>query len=109
LTLQNLEGGTGVLKREYYSSRLLGARLEAVNTIEKDKLGISYGIKITALSRGYLRDLGLRNGFVITEINREPANNPEKVGKFLEDYSGKLLIEGVASNGQPFMQSYTVR
>ena len=109
LTLQNLEGGTGVLKREYYSSRLLGARLEAVNTIEKDKLGISYGIKITALSRGYLRDLGLRNGFIITEINREPANNPEKVGKFLEDYSGKLLIEGVASNGQPFMQSYTVR
>ncbi|HAZ26734.1 MAG TPA: serine protease, partial [Algoriphagus sp.] len=34
MTLQNLEGGTGVLKREFYSSKLLGARLEAVNTIE---------------------------------------------------------------------------
>ena len=38
MTLQNLEGGTGVLKREFYSSKLLGARLEAVNTIEKDCL-----------------------------------------------------------------------
>lgn len=109
LTLQNLEGGTGVIKREFYSSNLLGARLEAVNTIERDKLGIDYGIKITALTRGYLRDLGLRSGFVITQINREPAKDPKDVGKYLEDYSGKLLLEGVAPNGQPFMQSYTVR
>lgn len=109
LTLQNLEGGTGILKREYYSSRLLGARLEAVNAIEKDRLDISHGIKITGLTRGYLRDLGLRDGFILTQINREPAKDPERVGKFLEDFSGKLLLEGVAPNGQPFMQSYTVR
>ncbi|HCB46807.1 MAG TPA: serine protease, partial [Algoriphagus sp.] len=85
MTLQNLEGGTGVLKREFYSSKLLGARLEAVNTIEKDRLGIQYGIKISALSRGYLRDLGLRDGFVITQINREPAKDPKAVGKYLEE------------------------
>ncbi|MFC3878616.1 S1C family serine protease [Algoriphagus namhaensis] len=109
LELQNLEGGSGILKREYYSSSLLGARLEAVNTIERDRLGLSHGVKITAINRGYLRDLGLRNGFVITSINREPAKDPKVVGKYLEDFSGKLLLEGVAPNGQPFMQSYTVR
>ncbi|MDF2159242.1 trypsin-like peptidase domain-containing protein [Algoriphagus sp. CAU 1675] len=109
LLLQNLEGGTGVLKREYYSSRLLGAKLEAVNTIEKDKLGITHGIKITGLTRGYLRDLGLRDGFVITRINEKDALDPEAVGKFLEEFSGRLLLEGVAPNGQPFMQSYSVK
>ncbi|WP_268035998.1 S1C family serine protease [Algoriphagus sp. PAP.12] len=109
LLLQNLEGGTGVLKREFYSSKLLGAQLEAVNTIEKDRLGISNGIKITGLTRGYLRDLGLRDGFIITQINREPARDPKSVGKYLEEFSGKLLLEGVASNGQPFMQSYNIR
>jgi hypothetical protein len=87
----------------------LGAKLEAVNTIEKDKMGIEFGIKITAITRGYLRDLGLREGFIITQINREPARDPKIVGKFLEEYSGKLLLEGVASSGQPFMQSYNVR
>jgi Do/DeqQ family serine protease len=109
LTLQNLEGGEGVLKREFFNSAVLGARLEAVNTIEKDRLSIPYGIKITALTRGYLRDLGLRDGFVITLLNREAAINPKSVGKFLEEFSGKLVIEGVTPNGQPFMQSYNVR
>lgn len=109
LTLQNLEGGTGVLKREFFSSNLLGARLEAVNTIERDRLGIEFGVKITGLTRGYLRDLGLNNGFVLTKINDEPAKNPERVGKFLEDFSGRLRIEGVLPNGQPFLQSYNVR
>ena len=109
ITLQNLEGGTGTIKREYYSSTMLGAQLEAVNTLEKDRLGISYGIKITGMTRGYLRDLGLNNGFVITNINGDPAKNPEEVGKFLEKFSGRLRLEGVTPNGQPFMQSYNVR
>jgi len=109
LSLQNLEGGSGILKREYFNSIILGARLEAVNTIERDRLGIDFGIKITALTKGYLRDLGLRDGFVITRINQEPAKEPKAIGKFLEDFSGKLLLEGVAPNGQPFMQSYNVK
>ena len=109
LTLQNLEGTMGIIKREYFASNLLGARLESVNTIEKDKFGINYGIKITALSRGYLRDLGLNNGFVITMINGEPAKNPEEVGLYLEKFNGKLRLEGITPSGQPFMQSYNVR
>ncbi|HLT06758.1 MAG TPA: trypsin-like peptidase domain-containing protein [Cyclobacteriaceae bacterium] len=109
LTLQNLEGGTGVIKREYYASRILGARLESVNAIERDRLNIPHGIKISSLSRGYLRDLGLGNGFIITQINGKPAKNPTVIGEFLEKYSGKLLLEGVTPNGQPFMQSYSVR
>lgn len=109
LTLQNLEGTTGVIKREYYASNLLGARLESVNTIEKDKFDINYGIKITGISRGYLRDLGLNNGFVITMINGEPATNPEEVGLYLEKFSGRLRLEGFSPSGQPFMQSYNVR
>jgi hypothetical protein len=109
LTLQNLEGETGVIKREYFSSALLGARLEAVNTIEKDRLKIPYGIKITSLTRGYLRDLGFRDGFVITHINQVPAKDPNEAGKYLEKFSGRLRLEGVAPNGQPFMQSYNVR
>jgi serine protease Do len=109
VTLQNLEGGTGIIKREYFTSNLLGAQLEAVNTLEKDRLGIEFGIKITGMTRGYLRDLGLNNGFVITHVNGEPAKNPEEVGKYLEKFSGRLRLEGVTPNGQPFMQSYNVR
>ena len=109
LTLQNLEGEEGVIKREFFTSGLLGAKLEAVNTIEKDRLKIPYGIKITAMTRGYLRDLGFRDGFVITHINQVPAKDPKAAGKYLEEFSGKLRLEGVSPSGQPFMQSYNVR
>ena len=109
LTLENLEGGTGIIKREYYSSALIGARLEAVNTIEKDRLKIPYGVKISSLTRGYLRDLGFRDGFVITHVNEMPAKDPKALGEYLEKFSGRLKLEGVAPNGQPFMQSYNVR
>lgn len=109
LTLQNLEGGTGIVKREYYSSALIGARLEAVNTIEKDRLKIPYGIKISSLTRGYLRDLGFRDGYVITHVNEMPAKDPKALGEYLEKFSGRLKLEGVTPNGQPFMQSYNVQ
>ena len=109
LTLQNLEGGTGIIKREYYSSALIGARLEAVNAIEKDRLKIPYGVKISSLTRGYLRDLGFRDGYVITHVNEMPAKDPKTLGEYLEKFSGRLKLEGVAPNGQPFMQSYNVR
>ncbi|WP_143961889.1 S1C family serine protease [Litoribacter populi] len=109
VTLLNLEGGTGVVKREFYSSNVLGGRLEAVNAIERDRLDIDHGIKITAITRGYLRELGLADGFIITHINKEPATDPTEIGEFLEKYSGRLLLEGVSPNGQRFMQSYNVR
>ncbi|WP_200980244.1 S1C family serine protease [Echinicola sp. 20G] len=109
LILQNLEGGTGIIKRAFYSSALLGARLESVNTVEKDRLQINYGIKITSLTRGYLNELGLGNGFILTEVNGEPAKDPKEIGSFLEDYSGRLVIEGLTPRGRPFRQSYSVR
>lgn len=109
LKLQNLEGGTGILKREFYTSNILGAKLESINTIEQDRLGIKFGIKISNLSSGYLRELGLREGYIITLLNNQPTKDPKTVGQFLETFSGKLLIEGVSPKGQPFMQSYQVR
>ncbi len=109
LTLQNLEGGTGISKREFYSSEVLGARLESINAIDKDRLKLTYGVKITSLTNGYLSDLGFREGFVITHINEMPAKDPKALGPYLEKFSGRLVLEGVAPNGQPFTQSYQVR
>lgn len=42
-------------------------------------------------------------------VNGEPAKNPEKVGLYLEKFSGRLRLEGITPSGQPFMQSYNVR
>lgn len=109
LTLQNLLGGTGVIKRSFYASALLGAKLETINAIEMDRYGVPYGVKISSMTRGYLNDLGFGNGFIITDINDQPAKDPEKVGKFLEEFSGQLRVEGLTPGGRSFAQSYSVR
>lgn len=109
LTLQNILGGTGVIKRTFYTSPLLGAKLETINAIEKDRYGIDSGIKISGLSRGYLYDLGLGEGFILTHVNDKIAEDPEEVGEFLEAYSGRLKIEGLTPAGRPFVQTYTIR
>ncbi|GGF41891.1 S1C family serine protease [Echinicola rosea] len=109
ITLQNLHGGTGVIEKAFYSSGLLGAKLEAVNTVDKDRYEIDYGVKITALTRGYLSELGLGNGFILTEVNGEPAEDPDEIGTFLEEYSGRLVLEGITPRGRVFRQSYSVR
>lgn len=109
LILQNLEGGTGISKRVFYSSELLGAQLEAINSIDKDRLKLPYGVKITSISSGYLMDLGFRAGYVITHVNEMPAKDPKVLGPYLEKFSGRLLLEGVGPNGQPFRQSFQVR
>ncbi|AWW29797.1 serine protease [Echinicola strongylocentroti] len=109
ITLQNLHGGTGVIEKAFYSSTLLGAKLEAVNTVDKDRYEIDYGVKITALTRGYLSELGLGNGFILTEVNGEPAEEPDEIGTFLEEYSGRLVLEGITPRGRVFRQSYSVR
>src|SRR5690606_31449369 len=50
LTLQNLEGGTGIIKREFYISHIIGVRLEIVNAIERVRLNKPQGINITRLT-----------------------------------------------------------
>jgi len=72
-------------------------------------LGIPYGIKLTSMTRGYLRDLGFGEGFILTSLNDQPAKDPEVVGKFLEDFSGQLKVEGLTPGGRSFAQSYSVR
>jgi Do/DeqQ family serine protease len=109
LLLQNIEGGTGITKRIFYSSEILGASLESINALDKDRLKLTYGVKITSLTNGYLQDLGFRSGYVITHVNEMPAKDPKVLGPYLEKFSGRLLLEGVGPNGQPFAQSYQVR
>jgi len=78
----------------------LGATFEEVSNDEKLKLGIDYGMKIVDLKRGKLMDKGIREGFIITEIDKNPIRSAEDIKNLLSDKRGGVLIEGVYPNGQ---------
>lgn len=106
VTLTNEEGKTDIVKHELYSSSTLGADFSTIPKVEKDKMGLSNGVRIVNIRNGLISRLGLPEGFIITSINRTPMNEPHEVSSILENIRGQVIIEGISSNGGRSIYQY---
>lgn len=106
LTLTNREGTTELLRRTIYASESLGANLEAVSRVEANLLKIASGVRINQVNDGFLKRLGVEEGFVITHINQRDIHKPEEVEEILTRIRGKVRIEGVNARGVKGYYSY---
>jgi serine protease Do len=98
--LKNVHGDTGIVKRsEGELSELLGARLENVNDQDLRRLSLRGGVRVSSLSSGRLAKAGVREGFVITHIDRQPVASVKELTEMLADKNGGVLVEGVYPNG----------
>lgn len=102
VTLRDREGNTAITKSTPEdANRVFGASLEALSPDAKDKLNLNYGVKISDLDDGKLKNAGLSEGFIITRIDKQPVNSPEDVRRILKSKRGGVLVEGLHPNGQP--------
>ena len=69
VTLRNKQGDTQIVRND---DSAFGAEFEAVSEKEKEKLEINSGIKITKLDNGKLKNSGMKEGFIITHVNKKP-------------------------------------
>lgn len=99
LLLTNREGTTSLLKREIYNSTALGADLELISKVERQKLGIESGIRIAKVKSGLIQRMGIQEGFIITAVNSKKITAPEDLAEILEKSKGRVVIEGISSNG----------
>lgn len=99
VTLLNKEGTTAIMKKGTVGSDLLGADFQPVPKIEKQKLGINIGYRISNIRRGRIAQMGLQEGFVITSLNRKEFENVEDLIKALESVRGQIVIEGIFPSG----------
>ena len=106
LILTNREGTTSLIKREVYASEALKADFEMVSLAERDKLGIDYGIRVVKVRDGLFRRLGIREGFIITSINRKPMKSPRQLAETLEKIEGRVRVEGINERGVKGYYSY---
>jgi serine protease Do len=97
VTLRNTSGGTGIVKD---NSSVMGAELEKVSETVKNKLDIRNGLKIKDLGNGKLKDAGIREGFIITGVNKTQVTNIDDFREILKQSSGGILIEGIYPNGE---------
>ena len=97
ITLRNKHGNTKIEKTATVS--VLGAKFEEISINEKQKLRIKNGIKITDLGSGKLRAAGIKEGFIITSINRKFVYSLQDIEETLSNTKGGILIEGIYPNG----------
>ncbi len=98
VVLRNKEGDTRLLKADQVLN-LLGGTFENVNSTEKDKLGLDGGVKISKLDNGKLRGSGIREGFIITSVDKKPIKSTADLENALKTKQGGVLIEGIYPNG----------
>jgi serine protease Do len=99
VVLKNMDGTTGVVKKSELTE-VLDAKLAALGSEEKSKLGIKNGVKVVSAGEGKFAAAGISEGFIIMAINNKPVNSPEDVKNMLDKIkNGGVYIEGVYPNG----------
>ncbi len=85
----------------------LGADLSPLTALEKTKLGIKYGLKVTEVREGLLREIGVEKGFIITKVNRKAVDESVTAEEILKDSKSAVLIEGVHPDGSRGFYSFS--
>jgi Do/DeqQ family serine protease len=103
IELRNAQGNTEIMKGGD-SAETLGAAFKTLSDKEKREYGVSYGIEVSNVTNGKIKDCGIRKGFVIMIVNDQKIQTPEDfysiVDKILKggtDEKG-LLIKGFYPN-----------
>jgi serine protease Do len=97
VTLRNTRGGTEVMRN---SMVILGAELAVVDDNTKSNLNIRNGLVVTNLGNGKLKEAGIKEGFIITHVNKRPVNTVQEINVILKQLNGGVLIEGKNKKGE---------
>ncbi len=76
-TLRNSQGNTSITKKGDFSE--IGCAFMKLGEETKRNLGISNCVKVSGLKNGAFRDAGVKDGFIITEINGRAVNSSDDV------------------------------
>ncbi|MCC6690420.1 MAG: trypsin-like peptidase domain-containing protein [Bacteroidia bacterium] len=100
ITLKNHNGNTAVVKKEKSEViNSLGASFEQPSNDEMKRLNIKNGLKIVRLNGGKLRAAGIREGFIITRIDKKEVSTLDDLKNTIGNKDGGVLIEGTYPNG----------
>jgi serine protease Do len=98
VVLRNLEGGTGIVEKQE-AVAAFGASFEELSTSEKRNLGIRNGVRVVDIKGGKFRNEGIKEGYIITQINNRPVNSLADIRRIVEASEGGIYIEGIYPDG----------
>lgn len=91
--LKNYEGEEETTKKKV-EFNIDGAEFEDLSYRELTSLNMDGGVRIKQLADGKWKKAGLKQGFIITYIDKVAVENVEALNRILEIKAGGILIEG---------------
>ena len=86
ITFRNEKGNTNVVKAQ--NMDILGAEFTPLTDSQKKSLNLTYGIQVSKLKAGRLKDQGIPEGFIILKVNGTKITN-EDIKKWVTDDARK--------------------
>ncbi|MDO5447948.1 MAG: Do family serine endopeptidase [Prevotellaceae bacterium] len=103
LTLKNQQGNTKVVKGAA-DLDVLGAQFRPITDAAKQELGIKYGLEVTKVSNGKMKDAGVPRGFIITKANETTVKSIDDLQEAVKSASTSkepvLFIQGIFPTGK---------
>ena len=76
-TLRNNQGNTEITKKGDFSE--VGCAFRKLSDETRNNLGIRGGVQVSGLKSGLFKDAGIKDGFIITDINGKSVNSGDDV------------------------------
>ena len=103
LTLKNEKGNTKVVTGAV-DLDVLGGHFKPLTDSQKEQLNVGYGLQVTKISGGKLKDAGVPQGFIIQHVNDESVKTIEDLQKIVKNASKSkepvLYIQGIYPTGK---------
>jgi Do/DeqQ family serine protease len=103
--LLNRQGGTETIRNS--GIEVLGAAFAEVPDDQKRALNISYGVKVSGLTEGKLKEAGVRKGFIILKINDQRIQTVPQLESIIKEVQTGagfdergIFIVGLYPNGK---------
>lgn len=105
-TVRNAEGNTSITKKGEFSE--IGCAFMKLSAESKQHLSLSNGVQVTGIKNGAFRDAGVKDGFIITEINGQRVDSADDVeavyNAIMRDSSGDkvMFLTGIYPTGKKY-------
>ncbi len=106
VTLKNVAGDTSVVTAQTGSEVVFGARLTGLSSSDRNTFDVEYGVKVTEVNDGKFKDLGIRKGYIILNVNGKKVNSPGDIRQFTNNESTLKSIGGVQADGTIFSYQF---
>ncbi|MEM9859495.1 MAG: PDZ domain-containing protein, partial [Bacteroidota bacterium] len=97
--LRNTEGSTEMVRRSF-PQKLEGARIENLSMSELGELDIDNGVRLSEINAGKWKEAGIKDGFIITKIDKINISSLEDLHLTLQNKKGGILVEGLSASGE---------